>query len=362
MKKAISILLSLITLFSFCGCEKKKSKLELKDIKSPVEIYTKKQKAYLNDSYDNVSLYTDSSRDDIPQGVKFSWQWNDTEKVEEFIIKVSKTNDFEVAITERTKRNHIELYNFEPATKYYWYVTAIQGENEVKSDIKEFTTANGTTRFINCEGIKNMRDIGNYKTVDGKTVNIGLIYRCGQLNKLNTTDKLITQDGLITMRRLGIKTEIDLRTQETAVINRSYIENASYHLIPIRGSNDKNPANLFEKNSYELVKLMEILGNKDNYPMIIHCAGGADRTGFVCYTLEALLGMSKEDCIRDYLLTNFAVDATTSARVYSAIENDYISGYDNCKGSTLSEKVENHLLDLGAKKSDIDNFKSIMLK
>ena len=43
-------------------------------------------------------------------------------------------------------------------------------------------------------------------------------------------------------------------------------------------------------------------------PILIHCAAGKDRTGLLAALTHSLLGVSRDDLIADYLLTNQAVD------------------------------------------------------
>lgn len=43
-------------------------------------------------------------------------------------------------------------------------------------------------------------------------------------------------------------------------------------------------------------------------PVLIHCAAGKDRTGLLAALTHSLLGVSRDDLIADYLLTNIAVD------------------------------------------------------
>ena len=43
-------------------------------------------------------------------------------------------------------------------------------------------------------------------------------------------------------------------------------------------------------------------------PVLIHCAAGKDRTGLLAALTHSLLGVSRDDVIADYLLTNVAVD------------------------------------------------------
>ena len=47
---------------------------------------------------------------------------------------------------------------------------------------------------------------------------------------------------------------------------------------------------------------------EDGGPILIHCAAGKDRTGLLAALTHSLLGVSRDDLIADYLLTNTAVD------------------------------------------------------
>jgi protein tyrosine/serine phosphatase len=39
-------------------------------------------------------------------------------------------------------------------------------------------------------------------------------------------------------------------------------------------------------------------------PMVVHCAAGKDRTGFICALTHHIAGVSHDDMVADYLLTN----------------------------------------------------------
>ena len=43
-----------------------------------------------------------------------------------------------------------------------------------------------------------------------------------------------------------------------------------------------------------------IFGNKDNYPIVMHCSIGTDRTGMLAFLINSLLGVSEEDLYKDY--------------------------------------------------------------
>ena len=62
-------------------------------------------------------------------------------------------------------------------------------------------------RHVPLDGQPNFRDVGGYKTRDGKTVKGGLVYRSGELPRL--TDKDVAK-----LKQLGIKTVINFLTDE----------------------------------------------------------------------------------------------------------------------------------------------------
>ncbi len=45
------------------------------------------------------------------------------------------------------------------------------------------------------------------------------------------------------------------------------------------------------------------MADRENYPIYLHCTYGNDRTGTICYLLEALLGVRDEDLLKEYRLS-----------------------------------------------------------
>ena len=93
------------------------------------------------------------------------------------------------------------------------------------------------------------------------------------------------------------------------------------------------------------------LANPDNYPIYLHCTYGCDRTGTICYLLEALLGVSRGDCLKDYGLSNLNI-----ANI-QVIEN----GLKSYEGDTLKEQVESYLLSCGVSEYQISSIRNIFL-
>ena len=61
--------------------------------------------------------------------------------------------------------------------------------------------------------------------------------------------------------------------------------------------------NIAKNERESLKKAFKVFTNRNNYPVIFHCAIGTDRTGVVAFYLNALLGLKDEDIYRDYLFS-----------------------------------------------------------
>eukprot|EP00931_Biecheleriopsis_adriatica_P049845 TRINITY_DN28838_c0_g2_i1.p1 TRINITY_DN28838_c0_g2~~TRINITY_DN28838_c0_g2_i1.p1 ORF type:complete len:415 (-),score=81.75 TRINITY_DN28838_c0_g2_i1:45-1238(-) len=59
-------------------------------------------------------------------------------------------------------------------------------------------------------------------------------------------------------------------------------------------------------NDDEILKALQVLLEEENYPVAFGCIAGKDRTGLLAALVHAALGVSEEDVIADYLLTNEA--------------------------------------------------------
>lgn len=167
------------------------------------------------------------------------------------------------------------------------------------------------------EGVSNFRDIGGYKTVDGHTIRYNLLYRSAVLSGMTLADnKLLTP--------LKIRYEIDLRTpvqrselpttwgpNPPQVIDIPFLVDDA---PPLRPSDSQDPAEAKDGavrryvsyatlNAPTIGQVMHVLAQGDE-PALIHCNGGRDRTGVTVAVLMTLLGASRQDVYREYLLSN----------------------------------------------------------
>ena len=62
----------------------------------------------------------------------------------------------------------------------------------------------------------------------------------------------------------------------------------------------------------QIKEFMHLLTDADNFPMVFHCYGGKDRTGYVSAVVMLTLGYSRDDAMRDYLTTNLYDEELTT--------------------------------------------------
>ena len=231
-------------------------------------------------------------------------------------------------------------------SKYFYRVTAYTASGVIV-ETGSFMTAD-TPRILSIEGLTNVRDIGNWMTDSGKRIKQGLLIRGTEMDGAVESHYHLTNQGMQDMLDIyGIKFDMDLRSELATPLGSdalgSHVEHKYYDMTMYSG--------IFTESGREKVKeVFTDLANKNNYPMYLHCTYGRDRTGTVCYLLEALLGVSRGDCLKDYGLSNVNLD-------YILEVEEGLSSY----GTTLKEQVENYLMICGVTQDQINEIREIFL-
>ena len=275
--------------------------------------------------------------------------------LESYTIELSKDIDFYTIKTYDAIEEKIEVTNLEIGTTYYWRVHAnYEGDISYTSEISKFSTSSLGPRNLNVPNVSNFRDLGGIKVAKGKRIKQGLIYRCGTLNQtfVNYQSNVATSEGRKILKEdLKIKTEIDLRHTDTTehgdIVKSIMGSSINYYSLTMEYDVD----DFLQYNKSMLRLAFTYLGNTDNYPLLMHCAIGTDRTGVVAYILNALLGKSELDIEIDYLFSNF------SSVYWQRSVNDIRNSTRTLKtypGETLQQKAYNYLVDIGVKPSKLD--------
>lgn len=168
------------------------------------------------------------------------------------------------------------------------------------------------------ERLHNFRDLGGYRTQDGRTVRWERLYRSDSLAKLQGAD----HERFLA---LGIRTVIDLRypweieakgrvpaSDGLVYVNLS-VEHRPYDqaeidpaLDPWRFLADRY-AEVALDGAVELKQALETIASEDS-PQVFHCASGKDRTGLLAGLVLALLGVDEDVIAADFALTELATE------------------------------------------------------
>ena len=211
---------------------------------------------------------------------------------------------------------------------------------------------------------KNIRDLGGLKGYQGKTVKYGRLFRGGALDK-------VSQEDVEILKTLNITDIVDFRSKEEFVYRPDYwFENVKYHnfttfehehkkedikhddgnLLWFMDQGDTGFQHLY-KTYLELVdtdeaqrayaNFFEVIMSDDKRVVYFHCSQGKDRVGLAAYFIESALGVSEEDKIEDYLLSNIAMEKRHEALINSVKDRPfYNEQYKNDLIEVFSAKLE----------------------
>lgn len=205
-------------------------------------------------------------------------------------------------------------------------------------------------RWCKAEGVNNFRDLGGWTGLGGKKVRYGRLFRSTHLGHVKDPDDFIA--------RFGVKTDLDLRNEkETESLGGKSPLGEKVRFVLM-------PSPTYEKFGKEkgrkfFGKLFRVFLEEDNYPIVFHCAKGADRTGCVAFLLNGLLGVRESDLVLDWELTAFFNpnpkfrDAERIDRLVEVIRNE--------QGSTWTEKIVSYAKSCGITDGEIAKFRSLML-
>ncbi|MBR4749212.1 MAG: tyrosine-protein phosphatase [Abditibacteriota bacterium] len=268
--------------------------------------------------------------------------------------------DKRVVELDKKARTHT-IYNLIPG-RYYWYkVSSVQKDGELPLS-KGIIRTTGALRMIKADSIHNVRDIGGWKTCDGRTIRYGLIFRGGQMDR--GTD-VSPEDAKELTENVGIRADIDFRGAPELQTDDEDPSNDLDHAklpgdvlytnIPIGGIDRYGGG----RELYIQV-FRQLLSNlKEGRPTYLHCAGGADRTGCFFMFLEGLLGVKENDLLKDVELTTFSLYGgrqRTQDHYKLALE-----AARETPGDTFRDKWINYAMAGGLTREEIDEFTAIVL-
>lgn len=163
--------------------------------------------------------------------------------------------------------------------------------------------------------LKNARDVGGTPLAAGGHVACGSIFRGPPLT--------LTTPGCEQARALGFRTIIDLRVDsERSARPDATCTGADFVTAPLPIPYGLSGADyLADLNAADsIARVFHTFGDPERYPIYFHCTWGRDRTGVVAAVLLLTLGVSPDDVMAEYLLSQASVGAYPNA--LSAVLSD----------------------------------------
>ncbi len=329
--------------------------------KETVSIHTELQKEFLfyggnkgkEASVDYLNLIKQREERTFPNPVTVSWDGEFFDD-QTLFLHLSKESDFSEYKVYETEKNKAVIFNLEIGTEYFWRVCSTsRGEITDISDAFSFTVSDIPPRWIYAKGLGNIRDIGGWTGKNGKKIKQGMFFRGCEMEFHYTIED---EGRQVLAEDLGIKTDLDLRGEAVGKIDSSKIGgNCSLALIPCAAYAD------FMNDKETCKKIFSVLANAENYPVYMHCWGGADRTGTVAFLLSAILGVKLDDLFLDYEITSLSTWGERSSdseqfKGFLHVLDEY--GEEN---DTVGEKCESFILSSGITKQEIENIRKIFL-
>ncbi|WEV43194.1 tyrosine-protein phosphatase [Lactobacillus sp. ESL0684] len=206
----------------------------------------------------------------------------------------------------------------------------------IRSD--SFTTNIFAERVLPLDNAINLRDMGGYRANDGRFVRWGKLFRGDQLTNLNSEDQQI-------LTNYGIQTIVDYRSPHerqihpnkfiptvTQILNcdpQSSFSEAAASVVDLKGENEKlvqslkngeiaqkylndRGENVIESYQDLVISsvaqkaygsLLKAVVRQEALPILHHCRGGKDRTGFGSMLVLLLLNVQEDEIVKDYMLT-----------------------------------------------------------
>jgi len=293
---------------------------------------------------------------------EYTIRWEADEAAGDLTFKLADAT-WSSEVTVDKGESYVKITNLVPNDHYTYSVTAANGKVMTKG---EFDTYGHLHQVFFKSNVRNGRDLGGWKTYDGKMVKYRMVYRGGRMEpgKLSVSGKKAVLAE-------GIKAQLDLRGEDD-VLSKPAIDQLDFCAPIIKTGGDAMLTTYKDKTKQCFEFVVNCL--RENKPVYFHCSLGRDRTGTFAMLLLGVLNVIEGDISKEYEVTYFAPVGYSIAESedYKIFQNtrtkwaykpaaEYI--WDNFvgEGESFATGVEKYLLSIGIAQKDVDDFRSMML-
>ena len=234
-------------------------------------------------------------------------------------------------------------------------------------------------RRLKLEGVFNLRDVGGYPAIGGRTTRWCALLRSDALHRLDPA-------GGAVLAGLGLRSVLDLRTAAEAEIAPSALDglaDRTTRISLLTGDLAALPLELDAIYRYmidecgdSIGEAIKALSEGGALPALVHCSAGKDRTGIVVALVLAVLGVPDEVIAADYELSAVYLDAEHTPAIAQLQASTGLGS--ELTGSLLSSpaalmldvlgwvragdgSVDGYLFDHGLARADLERLRAAML-
>ncbi|AHH20031.1 putative tyrosine-protein phosphatase [Nocardia nova SH22a] len=213
-------------------------------------------------------------------------------------------------------------------------------------------------RSLHLASVQNARDVGGYRTIDGRMVRTGVVFRSADLSKLSDADSAaLTASGLRTVADLRTGYERALSPDRIPAGAQLRIHDVIGQAPPqvmastLSAGSDLYRAFITAPGANEAFAgvLHDILDADGS--VLFHCSAGKDRTGWTAAVLLTILGVDRGTVNYDFLLSNYYRDASEGDALNGVVLSALDSAFDQVDQTYGS--FDNYVHD-GLKLTDAD--------
>jgi len=227
-----------------------------------------------------------------------------------------------------------------------------------------------SSRLLPVEGVRNMRDLGGYQTLDGRVVKSGKLVRSAELSGLTDADREYLANNVHVIADLRTTAEREeLVTPEIPGVQNVHLpifeqgghDNNITRAVAAAAEGTLDEPPMLEVNrefvtsplasaSYRAL-IDHVLTAPDDKAVVWHCTAGKDRTGMAAVIFLAALGVDMDTIYEDYLETNQHLAEHVEnivGEIANPIEADVIRSFWIAKRSYLDAALDEMKVHYGS--------------